>query len=93
MIVSKPGGIEVMIRVIPRAGTSEIAGTRNGALLVRLSSPPVGGAANAELIAWLARALGVPRRGIAILSGERGRLKRVRIDGVSAADAKACFGV
>jgi uncharacterized protein (TIGR00251 family) len=56
---------------------------RDGALLVRLQSPPVEGAANAELIQILAKALRVPRGSISIVAGERSRQKRVRIEGVS----------
>jgi hypothetical protein len=69
--------------VIPRASKPGIAGTRDGALLVRLQSPPVEGAANAELIQILAKTLQVPRGSISIVAGERSRHKRVRIEGVS----------
>lgn len=69
--------------MIPRAGRSGIAGVRDGAILVRLAAPPVDGAANAELIDLLARTLRVPKRDIAIVSGERSRSKRVRIAGLT----------
>jgi uncharacterized protein len=69
------------IRVIPRAGRSGIAGLRAGAVLVRLAAAPVDGAANTELIDVLAKALGVPKRSIEIVSGDKSRSKRVRIDG------------
>ena len=75
--------VDVDIRVIPRAGRSEIAGVREGALLVRLAAAPVDGAANQELIAVLSRALKVPKRSIEIVAGERSRSKRVRIEGVN----------
>ena len=75
--------------MIPRSGRAGIAGTRDGALLVRLNAPPVDGAANAELIEILAKALGVPKRAVTIVSGERGRLKRVSVAGVARADALA----
>jgi uncharacterized protein (TIGR00251 family) len=78
------GGIFIDVRVIPRAGRSGLAGTRDGALLVRLNAPPVDGAANSELIEVLAREFGVPKRGVTIVSGERSRQKRVRVDGISA---------
>lgn len=52
---------------------------RDGAVLVRLAAAPVDGAANEELIAVLAKALDVPRRDIVIVSGERSRLKRLRV--------------
>ena len=71
------------VRVIPRAGKSGIAGMRGDALLVRLHAAPVDGAANVELIEVLAEALGVPKRAVAIASGERSRQKRVRVEGVT----------
>jgi uncharacterized protein len=71
------------IRVIPRAGKSGIAGVRGGALLVRLNAAPVDGAANAELIDVLSDVLDVPKRAVSIVTGERGRQKRVRIDGMT----------
>jgi uncharacterized protein len=71
------------VRVIPRAAKSGIAGTRGDALLVRLHAAPVDGAANAELIEVLADALGVPKRRVSIVSGERSRQKRVRVEGVT----------
>jgi hypothetical protein len=72
------------VRVIPRARKTEIAGTRDGALLVRLAAPPVEGAANDALIEFLAERLGVTRRAVRIVSGERGRQKRVAVAGVTA---------
>ena len=72
------------VRVIPRAARPGLAGTRHGTLLVRLSAPPVEGAANAELIQLLAKALDVPKRQVTIVAGERGRLKRVKLEGVTA---------
>jgi uncharacterized protein (TIGR00251 family) len=85
MIADGPEGAVLDIRVIPRAGRTAIAGTRNGALLVRLNAPPVGGAANLELLTFLARMLDVPKAQLALISGERARAKRVRVKGVRAA--------
>ena len=68
--------------MIPRAGRSEVAGIRNGAVLVRLAAAPVDGAANAELIEILSRVLEVPKRDITIISGDKSRSKRVRIAGL-----------
>jgi uncharacterized protein len=84
MISIASGGIIIRVRVVPRAGRSEIAGVRDGALLVRLNAPPVDGAANAELIEVLADALAVPKRDISIASGATSKQKRVRISGISA---------
>ena len=89
MIHSTPDGIVLSIRVIPRAGVAGVAGMRGDAWLIRLHASPVEGAANAELVAVLAAALGVPRRAVSIVAGERSRQKRVRIAGIDAATAAA----
>jgi uncharacterized protein len=83
MIAAVRDGVVISVRVIPRAGRSEIAGVREGALLVRLNAPPVDGAANAELIEVLAEALAVPKRDVSIASGMTSKQKRVRISGIS----------
>jgi uncharacterized protein (TIGR00251 family) len=81
------------VRVVPRAGRSGVAGLRDGALLVRLAAAPVDGAANAELIAVLAGGLHLPKRSIHIVSGERSRTKRVRIDGMTPAAVLGALGL
>lgn len=73
--------------MIPRAGRSAIAGLRDGALLVRLAAAPVDGAANAELIEVIARALHIPKRDVTIVGGERSKQKRIRIAGIDRATA------
>jgi len=64
---------------VPRASNPGIAGTRDGALLVRLQSPPVEGAANAELVEVIAKAFAVAKRDVTVVSGEHSKLKRVVI--------------
>lgn len=79
-------GVVLDVRVIPRSAKSQIAGTRNDALVIRLKAPPVDGAANEELIRLLATVLGIPRRNVEIVSGHTSRTKRVRLAGVTSAD-------
>jgi uncharacterized protein len=88
VICDAPDGALVDIKVIPRAGHTALAGTRGDALLIRLAAAPVAGAANAELIAFLSTRLGVPKRHIAVVAGEKNRLKRVKVLGVSAATVR-----
>jgi uncharacterized protein (TIGR00251 family) len=82
-------GLLIDVRVIPRSGRSGMAGVRGGALLVRLHAPPVDGAANAELVEVIAGALGVPRRAVTLVAGERSRQKRVRVTGIAESLARA----
>ena len=72
--------IRLIVRVVPRASKPGIAGVRGGALLVRLQSPPVDGAANAELIELIAKTFGAAKRDVSLESGERSKLKRVAIE-------------
>jgi len=77
------GAVVFSVRVAPRASRSAVLGVHDGALKVALTAPPVEGAANAALIAFLAKALGVPKRDVVIEQGEASRSKRVRVTGVT----------
>ena len=74
------GSITLEIHVQPGAKKSEVAGVYGDALKIRIAAPPVEGRANAALIALLAEAFGVSKRNVAILRGEAGRRKTVRIE-------------
>jgi uncharacterized protein len=76
------------VRVIPRAKRSAVDGERHGAVLIRLAAPPIDGAANAALVAFLAAALDLPRRHITIVAGDKSRDKRVQIVGLDEASAR-----
>jgi len=71
------------IRVIPRASRSEIVGEFEGSLKVRISAPPVDGAANAEVIKLLSKEFGVARSSVSIVSGESSKTKRIRVEGIT----------
>jgi uncharacterized protein (TIGR00251 family) len=71
------------IRVIPRSSRTRVDGRRGGAILIRLNAPPVDGAANDALIAFLSDVLEVPRRSVSIVSGQTSRDKRVRVEGIA----------
>ena len=63
------------VRVVPRAARTELAGRHGGGVKVRLTAPPVEGAANAALVDFLAKVFGVKRADVTIASGEKGREK------------------
>jgi uncharacterized protein (TIGR00251 family) len=89
VLQSTSDGVILNVRVIPRAGKAGVAGLRGDALLVRLTAPPVEGAANAELIEVLADAFKMPKRAVAIVGGERSRTKRVRLQGIEASTVRS----
>ncbi len=84
----RDGSIEFWVHLQPRAARTELAGLRDSALVVRVQSPPVDGAANEALRRFLADLLHVPSRQIAITAGARSRRKRVRVAGVRASDLR-----
>ena len=81
------------IRVVPRARRTEISGRRGEAILVRLAAPPVDGAANEALIAFLSERLGIPQRRIVIARGASGRDKTLAVDGLTPAEIARRLGV
>jgi len=78
----------LIVHVQPRSPRSEIVGEHGDALKVRLAAPPVDGAANDELVRFLAERLGVRRADLDIVRGATGRRKTVRIAGMTAAAAR-----
>jgi uncharacterized protein (TIGR00251 family) len=69
----------LQLRVQPRARTHGFAEILGDSIKLRLTAPPVDGNANAQLLAFLADACGVPRTAVSIESGATGRSKRVRV--------------
>jgi uncharacterized protein (TIGR00251 family) len=88
-----PGGVELSVRAKPRASRPGIGRVRETALEVRIGAAPVEGAANAELVEVLAKALGVPRGAVRLLHGEHGRNKRFQIAGLTLPEARARLGL
>ncbi len=76
------GGVRIDLLVTPRAARSEVAGVAADRLRVRVAAPPVEGAANDELVRFLAKALGVPRAAVAVVAGAAGRRKTALVRGV-----------
>ena len=77
------------MRVQPRASRAGLGGARAGALVVRLTAPPVEGRANAALVRLLGRVLGVAPTAVTLARGATGRDKLVRVRGVRLADVRA----
>ena len=81
-------GLTLRVRVQPRASKDAFSGERDGALVVRLTAPPVEGAANEALARFLGKALGVAPSAVRVVSGASGRNKVVSVAGVDAASAR-----
>lgn len=77
-------GVRIEVLVQPRASRTRAVGEHDGRLKIQLAAPPVEGAANDALVAYLAEKLRLPKGGISIVAGETGRRKSVEIHGVEA---------
>jgi uncharacterized protein (TIGR00251 family) len=88
-LVERAGGVEIEVLVVPRASRTQVAGVHDGRLKVQLNAPPVEGEANQALIELLAERLGIKKSAVAIVSGQTGKRKRVRIEGVGVAAVRS----
>ncbi len=86
-------GVRVRVRVIPRAKKDRVDGLHGDAVKIRVTAPPVEGAANDALVKFLAKALGVPRRDVSIVQGAHSRNKVISIVGVSKEEVRRALGL
>lgn len=86
------GGVHLTVRVQPRSSQTAIAGLLDNALKIRLTSPPLNGAANEALVAFLAKQLQRPKSSIKILHGHHNRIKSLWIQGVDEKAVRSSLG-
>src|SRR5262245_62355333 len=88
-LTERSGAVRISVHVRPRSSRSAILGVRETSLEVSLTAPPADGAANAELIKLLARALDVQRGAVSIAVGASSRAKVIEVNGIQPADVLA----
>ncbi|MBM4144988.1 MAG: YggU family protein [Nitrospira sp.] len=76
-------GVTLKIKVEPRSSRKGISGVVGNAIKIKVNAPPVGGAANEELIEVLSEEFGIKKTSIKILRGISSRNKVVEIEGVT----------
>lgn len=77
------------LKTIPNAPRNEVVGWLGAALKVKVHAPALEGRANDELLGFLAEKLGLPRRAVTLLRGDKSRQKIVRVTGLDLAAVKA----
>jgi uncharacterized protein len=87
LVVADGDGIAVTVHVQPRAGRTALVGTHGDALKLRVAAPPVDDRANHAVTELLAELLGVKAQSVALVTGERTQVKRVRVGGIEREDA------
>ena len=84
-----PEGVDLSVRVKPRASRSRVLGQRGDAIEVAVAAPPVDGDANAELVRTLAQFFDIGRSRVRIAHGSTGKNKVVRLLGLTESDVIA----
>jgi uncharacterized protein len=82
-------GCLLKAKVTPRGSSNAVLGVAEGALRLRLTAPPVEGAANAAARDFLAELLGLPRRSVELARGQTARAKVFRIGGLGPESVRA----
>jgi len=86
-------GVTFAVRVLPRSSRNEIVGESEGVLKIKLTAPPVEGAANKALVEFLSGKLKVAKSRISIVTGQSGRSKVVAVAGLDKSDLLNSFGL
>ena len=85
---SGPTSIVLRVRVQPGAGRASVTGRHGDALALKVAAPPIGGRANSECLEFVADLLSVRKSQVEIVSGEKSRVKRVRVVDIDPAQAR-----
>jgi len=88
-----PGGVRVQLLIQPRGSKNEVVGIHEGRVKVKLTAPPVEGAANKALVAYISAVIGVPKRQICLTKGEVSRRKTVEISGVTIEEVETALNL
>lgn len=81
------------VRAVPNAKKTQFAGTLGDAVKIKVQAVPEGGRANAELSAFLAESLLLPKRSVSVVSGETSRDKILKVEGCSRERAEQVWGI
>jgi uncharacterized protein len=81
--LESPSFTVIVVRAVPRSSKISITQESSNQFKIRLTTAPVDGAANAQLIEILSERLSLPARKIHLTAGETGRLKRLKIEDLS----------
>ena len=83
-----PKKTTIDVKVLPRSSQNDIVGEKDGVYKIKLTAPAIEGKGNKALLKLLAKKLGLPKREIRIISGERSRMKSIRINSLTLEQVK-----
>ena len=84
---------EIAVRLTPRGGVNEILGEREGRVIVRVTAPPVDGAANRALCRLIAKRARVGVRSVSVVRGAGAREKVLRVEGLDEGTLRRALGL
>ena len=87
------GGAEIQVRLQPRAKRNEVVGERGGAVVIRVTAPPVDGRANEAVCELIAERAGLPKNNVTVVHGASSRDKLVRVEGASETQLRRALGL
>ncbi len=90
---STPEGLLIEVLVVPRASRTQICGEHDGRLKIQVAAPPVEGEANRQILKFLCKILGLGRGDVSVESGDSGRRKRIRVEGMGERAFLAALGL
>ncbi|HYF15187.1 MAG TPA: DUF167 domain-containing protein [Phycisphaerales bacterium] len=83
----------IAVKVVPSSRRDRIAGPLGDRLKINVSAPPEDGRANGAVCGLLAKALGLPRRGVSVVAGASSPEKTIRVVGIDASGARIKLGL
>lgn len=86
-------GVVLRVLVAPRSSSNKVLGLHDGMVKIALTAPPVEGAANKALVAFLAKVLDVSKSSVALVAGETSRKKTLSVEGIGPEEAIRRLGV
>ncbi len=92
-LVATPRGTRLALRIQPRASRNAIVGLHGQSVRIRLTAPPVEGAANEALVSCLAERLGVPEAAVDLVRGHASRDKVVEVAGLAPEEVARRLGL
>ena len=92
-LAATPFGTRLTLRIQPRASSNAVVGRHGESIRVRLTAPPVDGAANEALVSFLADRLGVGSAAVALIRGHAARHKVVEVTGLDPEEVARRLGL
>jgi len=90
-LTAAASGVRIEIHAKPRARKTHVVGVHGEALSLAVAAPPVDGAANDEIVRFLAELCGIPKGRVTLVRGASARMKLFELEGVGVDTVRAAL--